>query len=193
MCIQKGKNRSKETENMTNTALVRPIAWVIGGAAAMTLVGCSTDPIGDAFEKGAEKAAEKAIEGASGGDVDLDSEGGTIKIEGEDGEGMELNVGEDVEVPGSFPSDLPLPDGELMSSTVVDTGFMLQYRVDSDDAADSLVSDLKGSEFDETSAADLGGISSTTLSSDAYNVTVGFLADDEEPMLSYIVTPVESE
>lgn len=74
--------------------------------AAFLLGGCG---LGDeAVERGMEEAIEA---GASDGtEVDIDADGGKVKVEDSDGS---VEFGGDTELPESFPDDVPLPEGEF--------------------------------------------------------------------------------
>lgn len=178
-------------------AVRRSITWAVSAVALVTLMGCSIDPLGDALEKGAQKvaeeAAEKAIESAAGGDVNIDTDSGKISVEGENGEEFEMSVGEEVELPSSFPSDIPLPEGTLRTAVSIQGTFNLQYTVSNEDVAKSLVDTVKGSGFEVVSESDLGQIWRTSMTGDAYKVIVGFIADDAEPMLTYNILPNEEQ
>ncbi|WP_261818521.1 hypothetical protein [Nocardioides sp. OK12] len=93
------------------TAIGLVLTAVLLGAGL--LGGCSTDTL-------AEKGMEKAMEAGSGGDavVDVDSDAGTVTIEGEDGS---LSVGGG-ELPESFPEDVPLPDQAYQVVSAMELG-----------------------------------------------------------------------
>ncbi|QCC76201.1 hypothetical protein [Nocardioides daphniae] len=81
---------------------------------ALSLVGCGAGE--KAVEEASNKAIEKALEDDGAKDVDIDSEDGSVKIETEDGT---TAYGEDLDMPGGFPSDVPLPlaDRSIISAT----------------------------------------------------------------------------
>lgn len=78
------------------------IAW----ALLLTLVGSGC---GKAV---VEEASEAAIEAGlpDGSKVEIGQEGGTIKIQGPDGN-VSMETGESVALPANFPADIPVPDG----------------------------------------------------------------------------------
>lgn len=96
----------------------RPLVALALLPALLLFGGC-----GEASDKIAEKAAEKAIENQTGGDVDIDADGGGVRVETPDGvfesdaEGNFSMESEDGTVtagaglPEDWPEDLPLPDG----------------------------------------------------------------------------------
>lgn len=87
-------------------------ALALGGVSA--LAGCGS-------------TVESAVEGATGVDIDANEEG----IEITDDEGNSFQAGEDVEVPASWPSDVPLYDGQLLSAIAAGDGTNLIWRTDS--------------------------------------------------------------
>jgi len=115
------------------------------------------------------------------GDVSVDPDSGSVDFEGEDGSGS-VNVGEGSEVPDDFPSDVPLPDGTLVSSssfgTDDDKTWGLVYTFDDpgsvlDDYRDALEDagyEIAG-EFNVSN--DEGGYSAYTADGDDYTVAVG--------------------
>lgn len=77
----------------------------LGLAAALTLVGTGCgDDAGD-------KLAEKITESQTGGDVDLNSEDGSVKFTDDEGNTFETDVnGEGAELPADWPAELAPPD-----------------------------------------------------------------------------------
>lgn len=73
---------------------------VIGVSLIFAVSAC-----GKVSDKAAEKLTEKAIEQSAGGDVDINSEDGSVKVKTEDGS---YSYGEGV--PEDWPDDVPLPD-----------------------------------------------------------------------------------
>lgn len=90
---------------------------VAAGLAATGMAGCGAEEA--LAEKVAEEGAEAAVGAGSDGDVevDMDRDGGEVRVEGEDGS---LVMGAD-ELPESFPDDVPLPeaDHEVLSAMEV--------------------------------------------------------------------------
>ena len=72
-----------------------------------------------------EKLAEKAAEKATGGEVDIDSKTGRVKLKqkGPDGKESEVQLGEGSTVPGDFPKAVPIyPGAKVMSAVTVSQG-----------------------------------------------------------------------
>jgi len=84
------------------------VAVAVAGVA-LALTGC-----GQAAEQAAEEAAEQAIEAQGGGDVEIDADGESFSVEGEDG--SEFSVGSD-ELPDDFPAEVPIPEGGTVESS----------------------------------------------------------------------------
>lgn len=157
----------------TRTTMRASMAGSMVALAAITLTGCGADPVEDAVQGAAENAVEKAVENGatdgSGGDVDLD-------------------IGDDVAVPDSFPSELPLPDGKLLSAVTIDEGTQLNYEIDDPAVAEDLAAQLaSNAEFEEQLNSNVGGIHTWTYTSDKYSVTIGLIPDDPTSQMSYLV------
>lgn len=120
---------------------------------AVTLSGC---------KKAAEKTAETAIEAASGGEVDVDIENDSMKINTNAGS---LEVGEGVSLPANFPDDIYLIAGDIMSALTVDADSTFQVEIDTPQS----LSDA-ASVYDEELQADGWTITSTLEMTDATNI-----------------------
>ena len=95
--------------------------FVLGFAllATVTLTGCGKSLV--------EKQMEKKIQKEIGKDfnVDIDGDGETVKIVGEDGSVMQ--GGENVKLPKDFPKDVYIIDGDLLA--VVENLGMVGYNI----------------------------------------------------------------
>jgi hypothetical protein len=162
----------------------RTKAAAITVAAALILLGsaCSSS---DA----AEKLTEKAIEDASGGDVDVDSEDGTVKYTDENGNETEMNIdGEGASLPEDWPSELDPPDSvKLMTSNTSTTGGQKSMTVlgEAEGTIEEFASGIKaqledgGYEItqDTSSSSTGGGYAGMSATKGDQEVTVA-LADD---------------
>jgi hypothetical protein len=89
---------------------------------ALALAGCA-NPI------------EQLIESGTGTQIDTDGDGG-FTIETDDGT---VQVGGSAELPADFPSELPLPDGTLLSSVTAEGQWTLTYEDVSAEEVDELI------------------------------------------------------
>ncbi len=72
-----------------------------------------------------EKMAEKAVEKATGGQADIDSKTGQVKLrqKGPDGKETEVQVGDKTTVPADFPKNVPVyPGGKLIAAVSISQG-----------------------------------------------------------------------
>jgi hypothetical protein len=91
------------------------------GAACLSILaitwitGCSavSDKVTD---KAAEKLTESALKNATGADVDLDKDGGSVKIKTDKGE-MEIGA-TNGKIPDGFPSQFPIYNGAEVKSSM---------------------------------------------------------------------------
>jgi hypothetical protein len=164
----------------------------IGVALIFTASACSSS---DA----ATKLTEKAIEKQSGGDVDIDSDDGTVKYTDKDGNETELNIdGEGASLPKDWPSDLAPPDSvKLVTSNTATTGGKKTMTVlgeaegTVEDFAPAIKSQLESAGYeitqDTTSSGSGGGYAGMTATKDGQQVTVA-LANDAASKGSVTIT-----
>lgn len=136
----------------------RTLTIMIAGVTAVFALGAcgaATDAVGD--------GAKGAIESATGCKADGNGDDATVECKNDKGS---FSAGTGSDLPDGFPkSDVPLPDGEIVSSisTEVDgkPAYNVTVKVDGsvDDAAEDYKSDLedKGFTLDEDSTFSLGG------------------------------------
>lgn len=153
---------------------------LIASLSAVALVGCA-NPV----EKLIESGAEKLIEQSTGGEVNIDSDGGGISFS--DSDGNEVTFGAGAEVPADWPG-LPLPDGELVGSTITDGTILLTYKTTQAEV-DALIEKLESDGFalDQSMTLDVAesrffkkgdaGASVQWMSEDDGTVTLMYLAD----------------
>lgn len=119
----------------------------VGVLAIVGLAACGGDDGSVSVEK-------------DGTSVKVDKDGGKVTVESEDGKGT-FSAGDETEVPESFPSAVPLPDGKLSVSLDGERDgkqyFTLTYSVDEDDV-DDVFSDYRDAL--EDAGFDLGDRSS---------------------------------
>lgn len=121
---------------------------LIASLSAVALVGCA-NPV----EKLIESGAEKLIEQGTGGNVNIDSGEGGISFS--DGDGNEVTFGAGAEVPAAWPG-LPLPEGELIGSTITGDAVGLSYHTTQNEV-DALIEKLEsdGFEVDQSMTLDV--------------------------------------
>ncbi len=150
----KGGRRGADGSGMKRTVTIM-IAGLVA-VFALGACGAATDAVGD--------GAKGAIERATGCKANGSGDETKVECEGKDGKGS-FSVGTG-ELPDGFPkSDVPLPDGEIVSSlsTGVDgkTAYSVTIKVDGSvsEAAKAYQSDLTDDGFtlDEDGSFSLGG------------------------------------
>lgn len=152
-------------------ALLMTGSLVLGGAACSKL-----------SDKAADKFVEKGIEAAGGGDVDINSDDGSFKMETEDGS-MSFGTGE---IPENWPDDVPFPDGfeaDGSWSTSSDGSDSIMVTGATSKSAKDAIAFYK----DKMSNWDIDG--ETSFTSDGVMLTVNFSNDDR----TLNVTATESD
>ncbi|GHD73580.1 hypothetical protein GCM10007164_23030 [Luteimonas padinae] len=91
--------------------------------------------------RAADAATEAAIERASGQQVDIDRDGGRMRITTGDGEAL-ITAGAGVALPADFPDDLFLPSSYGVTS-VMDVGDARLVSLESDGAVASMFEDAR--------------------------------------------------
>lgn len=173
------------TRKLAGATLVA--ALVVAGA------GC-----GKAAEKVSEKAAEKAAEQAAGGNVDINSDDGSVKITDDQGNVTEIGG---ASLPDGWPDELKPPDSVKIVSASTNTidgkkslfalgeadGSMEDYyqgvKTQLTDAGYDIQSDTM------TSATD-GGYAGVSATNGTYDVTVSITTGDsaDKTNISFSVT-----
>lgn len=146
-----------------------PITVVAAAAIAVGLSGCFGNPV----ESVIESTVEEAVEGATGVEVDVDTDGGGATL------------------PADFPSDLPMPEGKLISSLAVDGTFVLAFEVTDQNAGANLAQQFKDMGWVEEAAADMGELKTWVyFDGDARAVTIGQIGGEGVPtQLQYSMAP----
>lgn len=151
---------------------------VLAATAMVLLGGCGGEEAGEQIgEQLVEKAAEQ-----EGEDVDVDIEGGTVKVETSEGT-VEMGMGE---WPDSLPGDLPQIEGQVVNSTESPSGAFVAVQVD--DASTvfaDYVEQLEGDGWTVDQNTDAGTASTAMLSKDG--VTVQVIGDSSSNLVSLVV------
>ncbi|SEB74560.1 hypothetical protein SAMN04489844_0972 [Nocardioides exalbidus] len=168
---------------MRRIALRRAAGAVILVAVAGLVTACGGDDASEkAGEKLGEKLAEQAMEDSGGGDVDVDVDGEDVTIESEEGT---IAVGSG-EVPDSFPSELSIPDGEVVSSVDTPQGSLVTLDVeDPAGAFDEAVADLEANGWTRVMVTEAEGTKMAQYSKGDASATV--LSDDASGQLTYTI------
>lgn len=89
-------------------------------------------------------------------------------------------------VPGDWPGELPLPDGQLVTSTTADGTHSLVYRVARTEVGEHLVEELVARGFTLEATSDMGQLVTNVLARDGWTVSVGWLIDGDDVTLTYV-------
>lgn len=173
---------------MRRTPLVVRAA-VLTSAAALALTGCSS-----AVENVAEGAVERAIENELGESADVTIDEDSFSVDTEDGS-ITAGAGS---VPEDFPSDVPLPEGEVAFAQRLDSGDGLSWSLivttsqDSAALTEQIRTDLADNGFtveeaSEFSGADAAG-GSILAEKDDLTVFVLVAGEGGETSATYTVT-----
>lgn len=154
------------------------VALVI--ALTGSLAACG-NPVKDAVDKAVGNAVdngvEKVIENAAGEDVDIN-----------------VNTdGSAVDLPGDFPSGIPLPDGAKLTSTLSspDSGWNLSYSMTDFAPADGLAEAYKADSSWETSYESISeGLKSWMFVNGSYQVVFLAVGDAGEYVMTMTVSPI---
>lgn len=117
---------------------------ITAAGAALALGGISS-------LAGCGSSAETTVEGATGVDIDANEEG----LEITDDQGNSFQAGEDVEIPDTWPSAVPLYDGQLSSAIGAGGGTSLLWESDSsvNETFEEYAAQLKSAGFKDQNAA----------------------------------------
>lgn len=159
-------------------------AWASAAVVAMlALAGCA-NPIETATEKFVEQQLSQ-----DGSKVDIDADGdGGMTIEDEDGGTYQM--GAHAQVPDSFPSGLPLPDGDPVTVTEVDGAIQMSYTEQTMADFDRLTEYFESNGYERTASMEMDGLVSKTYANDSWQVMIGLMGSDaEDSSLTYGVYP----
>jgi hypothetical protein len=110
---------------------------------SLTLTGCFKSP----SQKLGEKMVEKAIESQSGGNVDVDTNSGTMNFKSDDGN-TQVSTGGEVDLPDGFPEELIIAgDAKVIIASSADKTMSVAYQTDGDQS--ELFADYKTKLIDQ--------------------------------------------
>lgn len=104
---------------------------------------------------------------------------GTLEDAIEQETGGQVDLGDAASVPADWPTELPLPDGRLISAVSVDGGHSLIFTIADESVGEDLVADVAALGFEEVAVSDMGELVTYVLERDGWNVTIGWLLTDE--------------
>lgn len=145
------------------------VAGLVGGA------GC-----GKITEKIAAKAVEKTIEVQTGGKVDIDAKGGSVKFKDEK-TGAVAEWGASAKLPGDWPSDVPVyPGAKILAAMTANGGRSLTLQ--SPDAPDKIAEYYKSKlgTFKKESELDMGAAKMVAFTSGKRTVGVTVTGSNDE-------------
>lgn len=126
-----------------------------------------------------EKMAEKAAEKATGGQVDIDSKTGKVKLKqkGPDGKESEVQLGEGSTVPADFPKAVPIyPGAKVMSAVTVSQGESHVVTLNTKDSTQQVLDFYKKNLASFKTDGELTGGDTTMLNVSNDQLTVGVTA-----------------
>ncbi len=152
---------------------------------ALALTGAGVSGCGSVSETLTEKAVEGAAEAAGEGDVQFDVDDEGVTIESEDGS---ITTKSDGSLPEGFPSDIPLPEGEIQFSQVLDTpeGTSWSVQIASTATVDAVTEQMRSG----LEPAGYSITSETTTSGDAGDTTF-LLAERDTDSVQFSASATE--
>lgn len=168
------------------------VAITVAAAGMGFLASCSP---GDLIENAAGEAAEKAIESATGADIEVDEDGGSMSFQDEDGE-TDISFGNNVSLPDGFPDEVPLIEGNIQTAakTTQDGDVVFTVNIGTEGSVSDARTDatelLLSAGFTEAEAVEMGDqMQLVTFAGDGpvETVTVNLLGDGESLTVGYMV------
>ena len=147
----------------------RITVFAIAVSATVALTGCGIiqDKVDNAVEDGVERAIE---EGA--------------------GDGTDVEFGENADLPEGFPSEVPLPEGDIIGAVGGEDGWFVTYTVADAAAVDALFADFESSGWELVGDFSSGDSQARSYKNDTYDVGIASAPGDGNVTLSLSVVPV---
>lgn len=155
----------------------KQIAVAIISSLVLLGAGCGKS----ASQYASEKAAEKIIEKQTGGKVNIDTSNNTVKYETKDGT---FQSGENVQIPESFPKDIYIAEGKLVSAISNKENGVHSISIQSTEKASDLAK-----KYEEKFKADGWKITGTMNFGDTYSV----IAEKDTRQVSVMVGKTDKE
>lgn len=150
-------------------AVKKIVAVMCAALVTVGLSGCFQNPIEAAIEQAAEEGVERALED-SGVDVDLGLDG-------------------DVSLPDGWPSNLPVPEGNIISASTVDGAMAVIIEVGSPETGLAGIDAIAAAGYTVTFEQDIEGMRTVAFSSADYEVVYGVLTDGEATTVTITAIP----
>lgn len=126
-----------------------------------------------------EKMAEKAIESQTGSDANVNIKDDGVKIESKDGK---IETGDNVKLPGDFPSDVFVIDGKIKSAIVDEEGDNFSITIETDKSVEEALNlyqdKLKADSWKIVTTVNTGETSSVIAEKDERNLSIMFGKSD---------------
>jgi hypothetical protein len=154
---------------ITTARTLAPVA--LAAVLTFTLTGCFSNPLEGLLEGG----IENIIEDQTGVDIDVDGSGNGASL------------------PDSWPSDVPVPDGKIVSSMAIDGTFSASIQVSDDAAAQAGLDALLDAGFESESEMDMGELKIFGLFDATTGISYSWITDEEagEVFVTMTVSPRE--
>jgi len=143
-----------------------PLAAATALVAGLALSGCFFNPV--------EAIVDRTLEENG---VDIDKDGGEITWQTDDGE-VTATTGDDVALPGDFPSDVPKPDGKLTGVVESEGTLATNWEQVSREEVDRLAGELTKAGYAETTLTSTAEGYMGAFDTDSRTVTVIWSSGD---------------
>lgn len=151
---------------------------------SFVLAACSCALLLTACGSPADRAAERAIENASGGDADVDVQGGTTRVTTSEGT---VTVGEQ-ELPADWPTDVPAyPGSTIQAAGTVNgqgKGALFQTSDASADVVAYYKTQLAAGGWTMDTVAAMGSISVLSASKEGRTVAIQIAASEGQTIIT---------
>lgn len=154
----------------TTTTLLATAAM----AGALTLTGC-VNPV--------DGIVDKVLEGQG---VDIDENGGTLTIEGEDGGSVVIGG---TEVPSDFPAELPLPARDPVTALNSSSSMAVTYDGLTLEEVESLSERIDAVGYERASDFTSGSSIMRTWENDEWTISLIWSGSEDSSTLIYGATP----
>jgi hypothetical protein len=157
---------------------------IVAGIIVLALIGAG---ISFLTRKGVEETIERGIEGSTNNDVDVDLDGNTIVANTNSGS---VQIGENAEIPDSFPEDIYLIDGDVLAAieNTESSGYTITLTTNASASSvnDQYVEELPADGWTVTSTMNISG--TYTLVAEKTNRTVSVTAGESDGTTSVSIS-----